>query len=121
MCAGTYTVEVADANGCVTVSAVTVDEPDPISLSLQLVEDASCNGVCDGSATVIASGGTLPYTFSWSPNGGSSSTAVDLCAGTYTVDVVDANGCTESVTVTIDEPAPIKIATDSQDASVTDS
>lgn len=117
LCAGTYTVEVTDANGCITNAVVVVDEPDPISLSLQLVVNASCNGACDGSATIIASGGTLPYTFNWSPAGGSGPTAVDLCAGVYTVLVTGANGCTESVTVTINEPPAIIIATDSQDAS----
>lgn len=117
LCAGTYTVEVTDDNGCVTVSAVTIDEPDAISLSLQLVNDASCNGVCDGSATIIASGGTLPYTFNWSPSGGNGPTASNLCAGTYAVDVTDANGCTESVTVDINEPPAIIIVGDSQDAS----
>ena len=117
LCAGVYSVTVTDANGCVSVGQVTIDEPDPIALSLQLVEDASCPGACDGSATIIASGGTLPYTFNWIPSGGNSPTATGLCAGTYTVEVTDANGCMENVMVVIDEPPAINITTDSQDAS----
>lgn len=117
LCAGTYNVTVTDANGCESTTQIVVDDPDPISLSLQLVEDASCPGVCDGSATVVASGGTLPFTYSWAPSGGTSSTETGLCAGTYTVTVTDANGCTEQQTVVIEEPDPIVINTNTQDAS----
>lgn len=117
LCAGTYNVTVTDDNGCQSVAQVTIEDPDPISLSLQLVEDASCPGACDGSATVVASGGTLPFTYDWQPSGGTSNTATGLCAGTYTVTVTDANGCTEQQTVTVNEPDPIVINTNTLDAS----
>lgn len=117
LCAGTYNVTVTDANGCESTAQVQIDDPDPISLSLQLVVDATCPGACDGSATVIASGGTLPFTYSWSPSGGNASTATGLCAGTYTVTVTDANGCQEQQTVVVGEPAPIVINTSTLDAS----
>jgi gliding motility-associated-like protein len=117
LCAGTYSGTVTDANGCVTVGIVTIDEPNPISLSLQLVDNVTCPGACDGSATIIASGGTLPYTFNWTPSGGTNPTATDLCAGSYIVEVTDANGCAENVTVEISEPPTIVINTSSQDAS----
>lgn len=117
LCAGTYNVTVTDANGCESSAQIEVEDPDPISLSLQLVEDATCPGACDGSATVIASGGTLPYTYSWAPSGGTASTATGLCAGTYTVTVTDANGCEEQQTVVIEEPDPIVINTNTLDAT----
>lgn len=109
LCAGLYNVTVTDANGCQSVAQVQINDPDPISLSLQLVTDASCPSACDGSATVVASGGTLPYTYSWSPTGGTSNTASGLCAGSYTVSVTDANGCVETQQVTVDEPPVIVI------------
>lgn len=117
LCAGTYNVTVTDANGCQSVAQIVIDDPAPISLSLQLVDDATCPGACDGSATIIASGGTLPYTYNWSPAGGTGSTATGLCAGTYTVTVTDANGCQETQTVTVGEPPAIVINTNTQDAS----
>ncbi len=117
LCAGIYNVTVTDANGCEATAQIVVDDPDPISLSLQLVEDATCPGACDGSATLIASGGTLPYTYSWSPTGGNAATATGLCAGTYTVTVTDANGCQTQETVVIDEPPLIVINTNTLDAT----
>jgi gliding motility-associated-like protein len=111
LCAGIYNATVTDANGCQFIAQVEIEDPDPISLSLQLVEDATCPGACDGSATIVASGGTLPYTYDWAPSGGTAATATGLCAGTYTVTVTDANGCQEVQTVIVDEPAAIVIAT----------
>ncbi len=117
LCAGLVSASITDANGCVTVTQVTVTEPTEISVSLPLITNASCAEVCDGAVTVVASGGTLPYTVSWSPSGGSLATATGLCAGDYTATITDANGCTATVSVTIDEPTPIVIATTTVDAS----
>lgn len=117
LCAGTYNVTVTDANGCESTIQIQVNDSDPISLSLQLVTDATCPGACDGTATIIASGGTLPFTYSWSPSGGNASTATGLCAGSYTVTVTDANGCQEQQTVVVDEPTAIAINTSTTDAS----
>ncbi len=105
LCAGTYTVTVTDANGCQFVDSVTISEPSAISISFSST-DASCNGSCDGSATANVSGGTSPYSYSWS-NGGTSQTINNLCAGSYTVTVTDANGCTETDSITINEPAAL--------------
>ena len=96
LCAGTYNVTVTDANGCESISQIVVDEPDPISISIPFALDATCPGVCDGEVTMVASGGALPYSYSWAPSGGNASTATGLCAGTYTVTVTDANGCRTS-------------------------
>ena len=117
LCEGTYNVTVTDDNGCQTVAQVVISEPDPISISVPFVQDASCPGVCDGSATVVASGGILPYTYNWVPTGSTGSTESGLCAGSYTVIVTDANGCTEQVTIVVNEPDPIVIDTNTLDAS----
>jgi hypothetical protein len=67
----------------------------------------SCNGACDGTATVIPQGGTAPYIYNWS-NGSTNDVQTGLCAGTYTVTVTDNNGQSMLQTVTVTEPAAIQ-------------
>ena len=112
--AGTYTVTITDANNCTETATVTVNEPPAIQLSATAT-DALCNGDNSGSAQASATGGTAPYSFSWS-NGATSASAPNLVAGTYTVTVTDANNCTETTAVTVDEPLPIQIAATITDA-----
>ncbi|WP_424108311.1 SprB repeat-containing protein, partial [Pseudomonas viridiflava] len=69
--------------------------------------NVACFGGTNGSATVSATGGTGPYTYSWSPSGGTAATATGLAAGTYTVTVTDANGCTATRAFTITAPPAI--------------
>ncbi|MEM9024384.1 MAG: SprB repeat-containing protein, partial [Bacteroidota bacterium] len=68
----------------------------PLAVSVSTV-DESCNGLCDGSAEAIATGGTPPYTYFWSPpgnipNGQSTDSVFGLCAGGYTATVIDIEG-----------------------------
>ncbi len=109
--AATYTVFVTDAAGCTATSSGTVAITQPAALADGTPthnSDASCHGG-NGSATAATpTGGTSPYTYQW--NGGTSSTNATnaaLSAGTYTVNVTDAHGCTvnSSGTVTITAPA----------------
>ncbi len=108
LCPGTYTVTVTNENGCTAVESVDINEPAPLTLNVQQINDVSCNGSCDGSATVSVSGGSGNYTFAWS-NGQIGVTVTNLCAGSYTVTATDANGCTESTSIMIEEPSPIII------------
>src|SRR5690606_20161457 len=71
--------------------------------------NVACNGSSNGTATVTVSGGIAPYTYSWSPTGGTSATATGLSAGTYEVTVTDANGCILTETFTITETDVINI------------
>lgn len=75
--------------------------------------NVSCYGACNGIATVNASGGTSPYTYSWAPSGGSGATASNLCAGTYTCTVIDAAANTVTVSVTITQPPLLMVTTSS--------
>ena len=105
LAAGTYSVTATDANGCTTSQTVTITEPTLLS-STSSSTDVTCNGAADGTATIIVSGGTAPYTYLWS-DGQTTATATGLAAGTYSVTATDANGCTTSQTVTISEPGAI--------------
>ena len=108
LCAGSYSVVVTDQNGCADSTSFTVSD-NQISTTISST-DVTCNGECDGTATVQATGTDGPFTYSWSPSGGSNPTATDLCAGTYTVTVTDQTGCSVQETVTIQEPGPITIS-----------
>ena len=91
--AGTYNLVVTDNNGCAAVQTFTITSPTPIALSLNNTQLPSCTNVCNGLLTAIPSGGTLPYTYTWTPVPSNQDTIGHLCAGSYTVNVTDANGC----------------------------
>ncbi|PSR01499.1 MAG: hypothetical protein BRD50_08695 [Bacteroidetes bacterium SW_11_45_7] len=77
----------------------------------------TCNGACDGSAAVAPSGGTPGYSYTWD-NGATDSSLTNLCPGTYSVTITDANGCRDSAEVTIAEPPVLTSQmTDSTNAS----
>ncbi len=116
--AGTYTVTVTDTNGCTTVANATVAQPLALSLSVS-VTDASCPGAADGAATLAAGGGTPPYTVAW-PNGATSFAVTNLSAGSYNPVVVDANGCSTTGTVQIDEPVPPVVEISGSDTTCVD-
>ncbi|SUX48301.1 T9SS type A sorting domain-containing protein [Chryseobacterium indoltheticum] len=106
LAAGTYTVTITDANGCTGTVTATVTQPTAMSATVSQT-NVSCNSGSNGTAGIVVTGGTVPYTYSWSPSGGTAATATGLLAGTYTVTVTDANACTLTRTVTITQPTAI--------------
>lgn len=88
--AGSYAISVTDGGGCVATGSVTLTEPAALTASVA-VTDASC-GANDGDATVTAGGGTTPYTYAWS-TGGVSNAINAVGAGSYTITLTDAAGC----------------------------
>lgn len=105
LCAGNYVVTVYDNGGCFDTAQVVIASPSGVTATLASTTDALCNGVCDGSGTVAATGGTITtnYTYDW-PTGDSTATATGLCAGAYNVTISDRNGCSDTVTVVINQP-----------------
>jgi hypothetical protein len=98
--AGNYTCTVTDATGC-NMSVLNVTVTQPSALSTAVSASNTCSGESNGSASVTAQGGTPGYSYSWSPSGGTGSAATNLAAGTYTVVITDANGCTASTTAVV--------------------
>ncbi len=103
--AGDYTVTITDDNTTL-IETYTVTEPDVLTVAMSSM-DATTNGGSDGEATATPSGGTSPYNYSWSPGGGTTQTITNLSAGTYMVTVTDAEGCTVTDQVDVNEPNAI--------------
>lgn len=89
-------------NGMVTIAYFT----DTVgSVNAHLVSGVSCYGQSNGVASGIVVGSSPVYTYSWTPNGGSSDTAMGLSAGIYTITVHDPCGHSVSSSVTVTQPA----------------
>lgn len=99
---GMYEIVVSDANNCTTTETVEVVPPDPIEVTV-VAQDASCFANCDGLVAVNVVGGMQPFTLTWD-NGMSGQQISNLCRGTYSLALVDANGCSGSGTATVDSP-----------------
>jgi hypothetical protein len=107
LAAGTYTVTVTDAASCRGIASVTITQPTAalnVAANSAATANVACFGGNNGQAAVTASGGTAPYTYTWS-NAAVSSTISGLTAGVYTVTVNDANNCNSSFAVTITQPS----------------
>ena len=104
-----YQVIITDANKCTDTVSITVPTIPGDSAKLVTTTNEICNGGNTGSATVNVWGGTLPYTYSWSPTGGNATTANGLTAGNYTFSVTDSNGCVYKTYATITQPPPVVV------------
>ena len=101
--AGTYSVTVSDVNGITANSSVTITEPIALVAASVVDSNTTCNGVSDGGASASATGGTMPYTYSWS-NAATTASITGVLAGTYTATITDANGCSSTSATTVTQP-----------------
>lgn len=106
--ANTYTVTVKDGNNC--TKSLTVAVPQPADLAITgIVTNVLCNGGATGAIDITPTGGTSPYTYTWS-NAAATQDLAGLIAGSYTVEVTDDNGCTETYTAMVTEPTVLTAA-----------
>lgn len=110
-----YFLTVTDANSCTTTFQTELDECQ-ISLDTDLASQlmVTCNGDTDGILSVVASGGTEPYTYDWdytgfSETGSDGSSLENLAPGTYEITATDDNNVMVIGSFTITEPAPIQV------------
>jgi gliding motility-associated-like protein len=111
---GAYTVVVSSANGFSTTAQATIIQLFPPALSASVASDfngfaVSCAGEQDGSAKATATGGLLPYSFAWS-SGANGNQINNIGAGAYKVTVTDGNNCTNTASVTLNEPSPLSFS-----------
>ena len=114
LAAGTYSVTMTDSNTCTTTASYTITQNSQLTTTASITSNfngfsVSCFGSTNGTATISANGGTAPYTYSWS-NGNSGPNASGLPAGTVTVTVTDALGCTSVKTLTLTQPTAIVLS-----------
>ncbi|MFN5369971.1 MAG: gliding motility-associated C-terminal domain-containing protein [Bacteroidia bacterium] len=88
---GSYDLAVTDANGCEATASVTLNNTGVPSI-IGTPSNPEC-GLDNGSITVSITGGALPYSILWTPNGSTDATISNLGVGTYTILVTDASGC----------------------------
>ncbi|KGK29306.1 T9SS type A sorting domain-containing protein [Cellulophaga sp. E6(2014)] len=112
--AGSYYLIVTDANAISrTSSTIIITEPEELVATLNNKVDVLCSGEATGSIDVAIIGGTAPYTYYWN-NTLSTQNLDALPAGDYYFDVIDANGCSDQLEITIEAPLnPLSISTES--------
>ncbi len=108
LAAGTYTFSVCDTRYCLYDTTIVIDGVLGFAATAT-ANNVTCSGDCDGTASVAITGNTTTAAISWS-NGGTMPTITNLCAGTYTATITDANGCEVIVTTTVTEPDPINVS-----------
>jgi len=101
---GVFSIQVTDNLGCTSVQVITVYEPDAITAQM-LINDVKCYGDATGDIYLAPTGGTPPYTYSWS-NGSTSQNLTNVFSGSYSVVISDNFGCSSiAYTGTINQPA----------------
>jgi gliding motility-associated-like protein len=105
--AGTYSITVTDANGCISVMSIVVSQPAlPLTVGYT-VNNVSCFGLSDGAIDVTPLGGTGPFTYFWT-TGQTSQDLNNVPPGTYIVAITDANNCVAATQITVTQPlAPL--------------
>jgi PKD repeat protein len=114
-----YTVTVTDTWGCSAVTNFNINAAPVLNASITSSQDVSCNGLCDGTATANGVGGTGALSYDWGTGNGATPNQpanTGFCPGSYVVTVTDANSCTATAPVTIDEPVAISLLLSSTDS-----
>ena len=108
LAAGNYAIVVRDNHNCSSNGTQVVTEPALLTATLNIT-DPTCFAFCDGSAVATVTGGTQAYTYHWNGNTGTSNINSNLCSGTYTFEVRDANNCSFDTTYAITNPVEFVI------------
>ena len=103
---GDYGLTVTDAANCMVTDMVTLDMAG-FDLTLA-VGNPSCADRADGTLSATLSGGAAPFTYAWS-TGATTADVSNLAAGTYTLTVTDAEGCTQAASATLTAPPALQV------------
>ena len=117
LAAGSYTVTITDAKGCFTTRTFAINQPSSLVVTPSQT-NVLCNGAASGTASVSVSGGSASYQYLWSPFGGTSATATNLVAGSYTCTITDTNGAFIVQSFTITQPSLLSATTTQTNVSI---
>jgi gliding motility-associated-like protein len=106
---GVYYVIVTDANRCQKRDSAKIAEGLPLIVS-DTVGQTSCSGVNNSNIHIIVSGGTGPYTYTWSPAGSTSADTTNISSGVYNVTVTDVNRCSATISVSVHNVPPVTVS-----------
>jgi hypothetical protein len=104
-----YDIVVKDKNNCLATTTATIKSPSPINTTNLSKQDLMCFGETNGTLTIQASGGTLPYTFSTSSQSNTSGQFTNLNAARYVINIQDANGCKHKDSIDLFQPLPLDL------------
>jgi len=107
LAAGSYTLTVKDSSGCSAVKSFTISNQTVISLTVLPVLP-TCNQ-SNGAINITVSGGTAPYTYSWS-TGATTEDISGIAAGLYKVKVTDANGCSTELSYNLRDNNTLRLS-----------
>lgn len=102
--AGSYSVQLIDANNCSAQQTVVLTQPQILQLSAQITQSNLCFGDSSASIQLAFTGGVGPYAISWPSLLEDSLLQTSLPAGTYLANLTDANNCVASISTTITHP-----------------
>lgn len=108
--AGAYSLVVTDGNGCTGTANANLSDPGAPVVVVDSTSDASCFGASDGAIYITAVGGTTPYSYDWNSGAFSVEDITGLTAGSYSLTLTDDNGCTASLSQTINEPTALDVS-----------
>ena len=103
---GNYQVTITDIHACSASTSVNITYDTPPATTVSSTDATGCFGNPNGSAAVVATGGTQPYVFQWS-NGAATDSISNVTGGVYIVSVTDLNYCTSIDTIVIHQPAQL--------------
>ncbi len=101
---GNYEIIATDNNNCTSTTNVTISEPDSIMLEITNLQEVVCFGENNGSVTIAAEGGNGIFNYTLGSETNTDGVFDNLNSGTYDINVLDENNCTQLISVSISEP-----------------
>ena len=110
LAAGVYTVTARSSNSILAVNVFTITEPTALATSITSQTNVTCNGGANGAASINVSGGTIPYSYTWTPSVSGTTLATGMTAGSYSLLIKDVNNCAITQPVTITQPSTFTVS-----------
>lgn len=104
--AGNHPAMVSDSDGALIFLQIPIEEPNELVAAFNFATNSDWNE-CNASATLTISGGTAPFTYILNDEPVVNPNFENICPGSYSIQVMDANFCTAAAAVLIEESDPI--------------